>query len=84
VAAHGLNLVGLRRAGFSREAVSALKQAYRLLYRSGLTRKEALERMEALGTPEALHMVEFIRSSKRGICGDYHSMTAAPAFSVEE
>jgi len=84
VAAHGLNLVGLRRAGFSRDAVSALKQAYRLLYRSGLTRKDALERMEALGTPEAIHMVEFIRSSKRGICGDYHSMTAAPVVSSEE
>jgi UDP-N-acetylglucosamine acyltransferase len=84
VAAHGLNLVGLRRAGFPREAVAVLKQAYRLLYRSGLTRKEALEQMEALGTPEVLHMVEFIRTSKRGICGDYRSMAAAPAVSVEE
>jgi UDP-N-acetylglucosamine acyltransferase len=84
VAAHGLNLVGLRRAGFSREAVAVLKQAYRLLYRSGLQRKEALERIEALATPEALHMVEFIRSSKRGICGDFRSMTAAPATPAEE
>ena len=78
-AAHGLNLVGLRRAGASRETVSVLKQAYRLLYRSGLTRKEALERIEALATPEALHMVEFIRSSKRGICRDHRYMNAAPA-----
>jgi UDP-N-acetylglucosamine acyltransferase len=84
VAAHGLNLVGLRRAGFSRETVAVLKQAYRLLYRSGLQRKEALERIEALATPEALHMVEFIRSSKRGICGDFRSMTAGPAPSSEE
>jgi len=83
-AAHGLNLVGLRRAGASRETVSVLKQAYRLLYRSGLTRKEALERIEALATPEALHMVEFIRSSKRGICGDYRSMTAAAPTPAEE
>jgi len=78
-AAHGLNLVGLRRAGASRETVVALKQAYRLLYRSGLQRKEALERIEALGTPEALHLVEFIRSSKRGICRDHRYMSGASA-----
>jgi len=73
-AAHGLNLVGLRRAGYTREAVATLKQAYRLLYRSGLPRKEALERIDALATPEALHMAAFIRSSKRGICRDHRSM----------
>jgi UDP-N-acetylglucosamine acyltransferase len=83
-AAHGLNLVGLRRSGASRETVAALKQAYRLLYRSALPRKEALERIEALATPEALHMVEFIRSSKRGICRDHRSMTAAAAVPAED
>ena len=76
-AAHGLNLVGLRRSGASRETVSVLKQAYRLLYRSALPRKEALEQIEALATPEALHLVEFIRSSKRGICRDHRSTAAA-------
>ena len=70
VAAHGLNLVGLRRAGLSREAVSALKQAYRLLYRSGLLRDVALTKIQGLGTPETAHLVEFIRASKRGICPD--------------
>jgi UDP-N-acetylglucosamine acyltransferase len=83
-AAHGLNLVGLRRSGASRETVSVLKQAYRLLYRSGLPRKEALERIEALATPEALHFVEFIRSSKRGICRDHRSMTGASGVSTED
>ena len=83
-AAHGLNLVGLRRSGASRETVSALKQAYRLLYRSALPRKEALERIEALATPEALHLVEFIRSSKRGICRDHRYMTVASATSGAE
>jgi UDP-N-acetylglucosamine acyltransferase len=83
-AAHGLNLVGLRRSGASRETVSVLKQAYRLLYRSGLARKEALERIEALATPEALHFVEFIRSSKRGICRDHRSMTGASGVSTED
>lgn len=64
----GLNLVGLRRAGFSREDVAALKAAYRLLYRSGLKREEALTRIEAeAATAHTRHLIEFIRSSKRGI-----------------
>jgi len=68
VTAKGLNLVGLRRAGFSKEEIGALKQAYRILYRSGLKLEEALTQIEALGTGHAKHLVKFIRSSKRGIC----------------
>ena len=64
----GLNLVGLRRAGFSGEQIVALKRAYRLLYRSGLKLDEALDRIEReVGTPEALHVAGFVRASKRGI-----------------
>src|SRR6266550_2598471 len=47
VAAHGLNLVGLKRAGFTPDDIRALKAAYRLLYRSGLKLEEALQRIEA-------------------------------------
>jgi len=69
VAAKGLNLIGLRRAGFSREEIGALKSAYRILYRSGLKLEEALGRIGAeLDTEHTRHLVEFIRSSKRGIC----------------
>jgi UDP-N-acetylglucosamine acyltransferase len=65
----GLNVVGLRRAGFSAADISALKKAYRLLYRSGLKLEEALARIESeVGTEHALHLVRFCRSSKRGIC----------------
>src|SRR5438067_12342724 len=46
VAAKGLNLVGLRRAGFTRDEIAALKTAYRLLYRSGLKLEDALLRIE--------------------------------------
>jgi len=74
VAAHGLNQVGLRRAGITRDAIVALKRAYRLLYRSGLSRPEALLQMEAIGTPEVAHLVAFIRGSKRGICPDANSV----------
>jgi UDP-N-acetylglucosamine acyltransferase len=65
----GLNIVGLRRAGFTAADVRALKQAYKLLYKSGLKLEDALSRIEA-GSPteHTLHLVAFIRSSKRGIC----------------
>lgn len=69
VAPCGLNVVGLRRAGFTREKIAALKTAYRLLYQSKLRLEMALERIETeIPTAEALHLVQFIRSSKRGIC----------------
>jgi len=69
VEAKGLNLVGLRRAGFKASQVAALKKAYQLLYRSGLKLEDALARMEAeIPTPETRHLAEFIRRSERGIC----------------
>jgi UDP-N-acetylglucosamine acyltransferase len=69
VEAKGVNLVGLKRAGFSTEQIVALKKAYRILYRSGLKLEDALCQIETeIRTPEAAHLVSFIRSSKRGIC----------------
>src|SRR5579884_3978537 len=69
VEAKGLNVVGLKRAGYKASDVSTLKKAYQLLYRSGLKLEEALSRIETeIATAQARHLVEFIRSSKRGIC----------------
>jgi len=69
ITAMGLNIVGLKRAGFRPADVQALKQAYRLIYRSGLKLEEALGRIEAeISNPHARHLVRFIRSSERGIC----------------
>lgn len=69
IAAKGLNLVGLRRAGFKAAEVAALKTAYKILYRSNLKLEEALARIEAeVPTEHTRHLVAFIRSSKRGIC----------------
>jgi UDP-N-acetylglucosamine acyltransferase len=64
-----LNKVGLERNGVSEEAQAALKQAYRLLFRDKLTISNALLRIEAEVPllPEVKHLLEFIRSSKRGI-----------------
>ncbi|MCC7500164.1 MAG: acyl-ACP--UDP-N-acetylglucosamine O-acyltransferase [Bryobacterales bacterium] len=67
--AEGVNLVGLKRAGFTAPRISALKQAYHLLYDRSLSLEKALERIEhEIETEEAKHLVAFIRSSKRGIC----------------
>ncbi len=65
----GINRVGLRRAGFSVDDQAAVKQAYRLLYGSGLGLAQALERIEAeIDNPHARHLAGFVRQSKRGIC----------------
>lgn len=65
---HGLNLVGLKRRGFSREALKALSEAYRLVYRQGLTVEQALDEIRSrfqLAETEAF--VSSIEASTRGI-----------------
>src|SRR5665213_549478 len=69
VAPKGLNIVGLRRAGFTLEQVARLKQAYRALYRSDLLLEAALAKIELEFADEnTLHLAAFIRRSHRGIC----------------
>lgn len=64
----GINTVGLRRSGMGVETREEIKQAYKLLYRSGLNVGQALEVMiKGLKSPEAKHLIGFIRDSKRGI-----------------
>jgi UDP-N-acetylglucosamine acyltransferase len=68
-AVRGVNLVGLRRGGFSREAIKEIKEAYKLVFTSGLTTKEALEEIKkAFKSDEVGHFVSFIEKSERGIC----------------
>lgn len=66
---HGLNVVGLKRQGFSNNTLAMLKKAYRLVFRIGLTLNEAIERVaaEVEQVPEVVHLIEFIKSSERGI-----------------
>ncbi len=65
----GLNVIALKRNGFSPETIAGLKKAYRILFRSGLPMSEALARVEAElpPSPEVRHLVDFIRASKRGV-----------------
>jgi UDP-N-acetylglucosamine acyltransferase len=68
-AVKGLNVVGLKRAGFGPADISALKKAYRILFRSRLKLEEALQRIEVeCPTAHTRHLVDFIRRSERGIC----------------
>ncbi|MDR2112167.1 MAG: acyl-ACP--UDP-N-acetylglucosamine O-acyltransferase [Candidatus Accumulibacter sp.] len=68
-APHGINVEGLKRRGFSAEALLVLKRAYRTLYKSGLTLEEARVRLEEeAGThPEIRPILDFLAVSKRGI-----------------
>ncbi|MEX1045216.1 MAG: acyl-ACP--UDP-N-acetylglucosamine O-acyltransferase [Chthoniobacterales bacterium] len=65
----GINQVGLERAGFTAEAIRALKEAYRLLYRGNLNVKQSVEaiRQELPDLPELSELCQFIESSHRGI-----------------
>jgi len=64
-----INKVGLERNGVSEAAQSALRQAYKILFREGLTIPNALARIEQdlPALPEIRHLVEFVRTSERGI-----------------
>ena len=63
------NLVGLQRRGVSPEAISAIKHAFKLLYRSDLNRQQAVARIRAElpDLPEMRHLCEFIEKSERGV-----------------
>ena len=65
----GPNVVGLTRRGFAKETIAQLKEASRLLYRSGLNRSQALERIEndIEQTDEIKELVTFYRNSQRGV-----------------
>jgi len=70
-AAHGVNVVGLRRAGVSPADRRLLQDAYRILYRSGLAPHAAVERIrrELPAAAPLTRFIEFIEGARRGICG---------------
>ena len=69
---YGPNLIGLKRRGFSSQTVGAIKKAYRIIFRSGLMREEALQKASAEfpDVPEVARLVEFVRGTVRGITAD--------------
>lgn len=67
----GLNLVGLKRHGFTFEVRRALAKAFKMIYRSGLRMSEALDLIEeeVEMNPHVKHWIDFCRNSKRGLIG---------------
>lgn len=65
----GLNLVGLKRRGFSAETINLLKRAYKIIYRNGLTVAQAVEELQGLASesPEVKMMLDALQESSRGI-----------------
>jgi UDP-N-acetylglucosamine acyltransferase len=65
----GANRIGMERAGFAGETIEGMQTAFRLLTRAGLNTTQAIERIqsEIPGTPELDELLEFIRSSERGV-----------------
>lgn len=70
---HGLNLIGLKRNGVDQAGISALKHAFRLLFRRGMVKDHALDEIERSvqpKTPELAAFVDFCAAhSRRGLCG---------------
>jgi UDP-N-acetylglucosamine acyltransferase len=66
---YGINVIGLERKKFPEETIQALKQAYRVLFRSKLALQAGIERLEQdfPGQPEVGRLIGFIRSSQRGV-----------------
>lgn len=64
----GLNVIGLRRHGYSNETIDLIHNAYRLIYQSNLQLKDALDRIreELSQTDEIRYIVEFVENSKKG------------------
>ena len=66
---YGMNRVGMRRRGYSKETIENVRHAFHLLLSSKLNTSQAVERIreEIKGCAEVDHMIEFITSSKRGV-----------------
>ena len=66
----GLNLIGLKRRNFSEKTIKAIKDAYRIIFRSNLLLEAALKKAqdEVEDIPEVKYFIKFIKESERGVC----------------
>jgi UDP-N-acetylglucosamine acyltransferase len=68
---YGLNTVGLDRAGFSKEDKTALRKAYKMIFKSSVILKNAIASVETQGllsSPSVAILIDFLKSSERGVC----------------
>lgn len=68
---YSINAIGLRRAKIPSETIKILHKAFKILFHSGLSKKNALEKAqkEIKSCPEVDHLISFVSTSKRGTCG---------------
>ena len=80
-AVHGVNVIGLRRHGMPAAERRALQDAYRLLYRAGLSPRRAVERIrrELAAVGPVARLLAFVEASRRGICRPPGRGGGAPA-----
>ncbi|ASP39263.1 acyl-[acyl-carrier-protein]--UDP-N-acetylglucosamine O-acyltransferase [Bacterioplanes sanyensis] len=64
---HGINVEGLKRRGFSKDSIQRVRQAYKTLYRQGLTVKEALAELESDDDSAVQLLVATLKAASRGI-----------------
>jgi UDP-N-acetylglucosamine acyltransferase len=68
--AHGLNIEGMRRKDWSKETIDVLRQAYRTVFRSGLTTAKALEVLQGellSQEPKVQLLIDSLQKSRRGV-----------------
>ncbi len=63
----GINTVGLKRNNFSQERIDKIKDAFKIIFWSGLITKDAIERLKEANNEDIRYLIEFIENSKRGI-----------------
>ncbi len=68
---YNLNAIGLRRAGVTADSMKPLKEAFRIMFHSGLARNTAMDQIErdVQLTDHVKHLLDFARTSERGLCG---------------
>ncbi len=68
---YNLNAIGLRRAGVTAESMKHLKEAFRIMFHSGLAKNTAVEQIEkdVQLTDHVKHLLDFAKASERGLCG---------------
>jgi UDP-N-acetylglucosamine acyltransferase len=75
----GINAIGLRRRGFTSEMLTDIKDTYHIIYQSGLNISDAVRHLEETNegepmTPERRAIIDFIKTSGRGIVRGYSTL----------
>lgn len=67
---YGVNIIGLRRRGYTKEKIQLIEKAYKILFRDSSNINDAIKKVqdELPQDPDVLYIIEFVRTSKRGVC----------------